>query len=139
MRQLNKTGYLHNRARLIVASFLIKTLLISWEDGEKYFANNLTDYDPANNNLNYQWVAGSGPDSQPFFRIFNPWRQTENFDPECKYIKQWIPELENVPIKDILQWETQYIKYKDIKYPKPICNYEEQKIKILKMYKDALY
>jgi deoxyribodipyrimidine photo-lyase len=138
MRQLNTTGYCHNRARLIVASFLIKTLLIDWRDGEKYFATKLTDYDPASNNGNYQWVAGSGADSQPYFRIFNPWRQTENFDPDCEYIKKWIPELENVPAKDILKWDTEWEKYKESKYPKPICNYEEQKEKILKMYKSAL-
>lgn len=139
MRQLNTTGYCHNRARLIVASFLIKTLLIDWRDGEKYFATKLTDYDPASNNGNFQWVAGSGADSQPFFRIFNPWRQTENFDPDCEYIKKWIPELENVPVKDILNWETEWVNYKESKYPKPICSYEEQKDKILKMYKNALY
>jgi deoxyribodipyrimidine photo-lyase len=139
MRQLNKTGYMHNRARLIVASFLIKTLLISWEKGEKYFAQKLVDYDPANNNGNYQWVSGSGTDSQPYFRIFNPWRQAEEYDPQCEYIKTWIPELKDVPNKEIFNWETEWVNYKDIKYPKPICNYEEQKKKCLKMYKDALY
>ena len=139
MRQLNVTGYMHNRARLIVASFLTKTLLIDWREGEEYFASKLTDYDPASNNGNYQWVAGTGADSQPYFRIFNPWRQTEEWDPDCKYIKNWVPELANVPEKDILKWETEWVNYKDIKYPKPICNYEEQKNKALKMYKDALY
>jgi len=139
MRQLNETGYMHNRSRLIVASFLTKTLLIDWREGEEYFASKLTDYDPASNNGNYQWVAGTGADSQPYFRIFNPWRQTEEWDPDCKYIKNWVPELANVPEKDILKWETEWVNYKDIKYPKPICNYEEQKNKALKMYKDALY
>ena len=139
MRQLNETGYMHNRARIIVASFLTKTLLIDWREGEEYFATKLTDYDPASNNGNYQWVAGTGADSQPYFRIFNPWRQTEEWDPDCKYIKNWVPELANVPEKDILKWETEWVNYKDIKYPKPICNYEEQKNKALKMYKDALY
>lgn len=139
MRQLNTTGYMHNRARLIVASFLIKTLLIDWKKGEEYFASKLTDYDVASNNGNWQWCASTGADSQPFFRIFNPWRQTEEYDGDCKYIKKWIPELENVSIKDILKWNTEYINHKDAKYPKPICVYEEQKEKILKMYKDALY
>jgi deoxyribodipyrimidine photo-lyase len=139
MRQLNKTGYMHNRARLIVSSFLIKTLLISWEKGEKYFAQNLVDYDPASNNGNYQWVSGSGTDSQPYFRIFNPWRQAEEYDPQCEYITTWIPELKDVPNKDIFNWQTEWVNYKDIKYPKPICNYEEQKKKCLNMYKDALY
>jgi len=139
MRQLNQTGYMHNRARLIVASFLIKTLLIDWREGEKYFATKLTDYDPASNNGNWQWVASTGADSQPYFRIFNPWRQTEEWDTDCKYIKNWIPELKDIPNKIIFNWETEWVNYKNIKYPKPICNYEEQKDKVLKMYKDALY
>lgn len=139
MRQLNATGYMHNRARLIVASFLIKTLLINWKKGEEYFASKLTDYDVASNNGNWQWTASTGADSQPFFRIFNPWRQTEEYDPDCKYIKKWIPELKDIPVKDIIKWNTEYIKHKNEKYPKPICVYEEQKDKIIKMYKDALY
>jgi len=97
MTQMNTTGYMHNRGRLIVASFLIKTLLIDWREGEKYFATKLTDYDPASNNGNWQWVASTGADSQPYFRIFNPWSQSEEHDPDCEYIKKRIPELENVP------------------------------------------
>lgn len=139
MRQMNQTGYMHNRARLIVASFLIKTLLIDWREGEEYFAQTLTDYDVANNNGNWQWVSGGGADSQPYFRVFNPWRQTEEYDPKCEYIKQWIPELKDVPIKDILKWHTKCIDYKDVKYPKPIVNYEEQKEKVLKMYSSAFH
>jgi len=139
MRQLNQTGYMHNRARLLTSSFLIKTLMISWKEGEKYFAQNLVDYDPASNNGNWQWNAGSGADSQPWFRIFNPWRQTEEYDPKCEYIKKWIPELKDIPEKDILNWETEWVKYKGSGYPKPICNYTEQREKVLKMYKDALY
>ena len=138
MRQLNVTGYMHNRARLIVASFLVKTLLINWEEGEKYFASKLTDYDPASNNGGWQWTASTGADSQPFFRIFNPWRQSEEYDPECEYIKKWIPELADIPVKDIQNWNTKYSEYKDIKYPKPFVNYEEQKEKVLKMYKSIL-
>ena len=134
MRQLNATGYMHNRARLIVASFLVKTLLISWEYGEQYFAKMLTDYDPASNNGNWQWIAGSGADSQPYFRIFSPREQTKNFDPDCEYIKQWIPELKDVPSKDIINWDTKYVDYKDIKYLKPICDFAKQKELALKMY-----
>jgi deoxyribodipyrimidine photo-lyase len=137
MRQLNETGYMHNRARLIVSSFLVKTLLLSWEDGEKYFARHLVDYDPASNNGNWQWTAGSGADSQPYFRIFNPWRQAEEYDPNCEYIKYWIPELKDVPNKDIFNWNTEWKKYKHIKYWRPICVYEEQKEKALQMYKSA--
>jgi len=139
MRELNMTGYMHNRARLIVSSFLVKTLMISWETGEKYFATKLTDYDPASNNGNWQWQAGSGADSQPYFRIFNPWLQTKEYDPDCEYIKTWIPELKDVPPKDILKWETEWVNYKNSKYCKPIVDYSEQKDKVLQMYKHALY
>jgi deoxyribodipyrimidine photo-lyase len=133
MRQLNATGYMHNRARLIVASFLVKTLLIDWRKGEEYFATKLTDYDVASNNGNWQWVASTGADSQPYFRIFNPWEQAKNCDPDCEYIKQWVPELKDVPVKDILNWETTYTEYKDTKYPKPIVDYKKQKELALKM------
>jgi deoxyribodipyrimidine photo-lyase len=139
MRQLNVTGFMHNRARLIVMSFLIKTLLIDWKHGEKYFATKLTDYDPASNNGNIQWVMGGGSDSMPFFRIFNPWSQQEEHDEYCEYIKTWIPELAPLEPKIIHNWETEYSKYKVIKYPKPICDYSEQKEKCLKMYREALY
>ena len=139
MRQLNKTGYMHNRARLIVSSFLVKTLLISWEEGEKYFAQKLVDYDPASNNGNWQWTAGSGADSQPYFRIFNPWEQGKNYDPNCEYIKKWIPELKDVPVKDVLNWEDTYSEYKDIKYPKPIVDYKKQKELALKMYSSVFH
>ena len=139
MRQLNSTGYMHNRARLIVMSFLIKTLLIDWKHGETYFATKLTDYDPASNNGNIQWVMGGGSDSMPFFRIFNPWAQQEEHDNSCEYIKKWVPELASLEAKIIHNWETEWNNYKEVKYPKPICDYTEQKDKCLKMYRDALY
>jgi len=137
MRQMNETGYMHNRGRLIVASFLIKTLLINWEDGEKYFATKLTDYDPASNNGNWQWVASTGADSQPYFRIFNPWSQSAKYDPDAVYIKHWVPELENVSSKDIHLWYSKYEDYK-VNYPKPIVDYSLQREKALKIYKTAL-
>lgn len=139
MRQLNATGYMENRARLIVMSFLIKTLLIDWRHGEKYFATKLTDYDPASNNGNIQWVSSSGSDSMPFFRIFNPWSQQKEHDESCEYIKKWVPELSSLEPKIIHNWETEWVNHKDIKYPKPICDYSEQKEKCLKMYREALY
>jgi len=139
MRQLNTTGYMHNRARLIVASFLVKTLLIDWREGEQYFSSKLVDYDPASNNLNWQWCASSAVDSQPYFRIFNPWRQAEEYDPDCKYIKKWVTELKDVPTEDILKWETEWANHKNVGYYKPIVKYDEQKEKALKMYKSALY
>jgi deoxyribodipyrimidine photo-lyase len=138
MRQMNQTGFMHNRCRMIVASVLIKSLQIDWRWGEKYFATKLVDYDPANNNGGWGWVSSSSTDSQPFFRIFNPYRQAESFDKECEYIKKWIPELKDVPAKDILNWEEAYEKYPNIKYPAPIINFAESKEKTLKMYK-AIY
>jgi len=93
MRQLNATGYMHNRVRMIVASFLIKDLHIDWQWGEKYFAEMLVDYDPAVNNGNWQWCASTGCDSQPYFRIFNPWLQQQKFDPDATYCKRWVSEL----------------------------------------------
>jgi deoxyribodipyrimidine photo-lyase len=137
MRQLNETGYMHNRGRLIVSGFLVKILLISWEKGEKYFAKKLVDYDPASNNLNWQWSASTAIDSQPYYRIMNPWRQQEEHDNECEYIKKWIPELRNVSQDIIHNWNTEWSNHKDIKYPKPICDYETQRDKALKMYKKS--
>ena len=93
MRQMNATGYMHNRGRMIVSSFLVKDLHIDWRMGEKYFANKLIDYNISANNGGWQWSAGTGTDSQPYFRIFNPWNQSKNFDPDCEFIKKWIPEL----------------------------------------------
>jgi len=139
MRQLNTTGYMVNRARLIVMSFLIKTMLIDWRKGEEYFASKLTDYDPASNNGNTQWVMGGGADSQQYMRIFNPFTQAKEHDPKCEYIKEWIPELKDIDNTIILNWETECENNKDIKYPKPILDYSEQRGKALQMYKDALY
>ena len=136
MRELNETGYMHNRARLIVASFLIKTLLVDWQKGEKYFATKLVDYDPASNNGNWQWVASTGADSQPYFRIFNPWSQSKEHDPDAIYIKRWIPELEEVSAKCIHTWDVCCSKEecKGIDYPAPIVDYKVQREKALKMY-----
>jgi len=138
MREMNATGYMHNRARLITASFLIKTLLITWEDGEKYFSQHLTDYDPASNNGNWQWVASTGADSQPYFRIFNPWTQSEKYDTDAIYIKKWIPELQSVPAKAIHNWNNEWEKYTEVKYPSPIVEYEEQRKLALEMYKKVV-
>lgn len=101
MRQLNETGFMHGRLRMICAAFLVKDLHIDWRWGERYFASKLTDYDPSVNNGNWQWAASTGCDSQPYFRIFNPWTQQKKFDPECRYIKKWIPELRQYPSEAI--------------------------------------
>lgn len=120
MRELNATGYMHNRVRMIVASFLTKHLLIDWRWGEAYFATKLLDYDLAANNGGWQWAAGTGTDAQPYFRIFNPESQTEKFDKELKYIKKWVPEFDT---KD---------------YPKPIVDHKFARERALDTYKKAL-
>lgn len=101
MRELAQTGSMHNRVRMIVASFLVKDLLIDWREGEAYFAQKLTDYDPAVNNGSWQWAASTGADAAPYFRIFNPWLQQVKFDADAAYIKRWVPELAALPAADI--------------------------------------
>ena len=120
MRELNATGHMHNRVRMITASFLCKHLLIDWRWGETYFATKLLDYEQASNVGNWQWAAGSGVDAAPYFRIFNPTEQVKKFDKELKYIKKWIPELET------------------LHYPKPIVEHKEAREKCLKVYKEAV-
>lgn len=138
-RQLLATGWTHNRCRMISSSILTKILLIDWREGERFYAQHLVDYDVANNNGGWQWSSGGGSDSNPFFRYFNPYTQSKEHDPKCEYIKRWIPELKDVDSEDIHNWDTSWEKHKDIKYPKPIINYAEQREKSIKMYKDALY
>jgi len=133
MRELNHTGYMHNRGRLIVAAFLTKNLLIDWREGERYFATQLVDYDPASNNGNWQWVASTGADSQPYFRIINPWLQSKAVDPDAEYIKKWVPELADVPAKAIHEWHEFHKDFPGI-YFKPICDYSVQREKVIKMY-----
>lgn len=103
MRELNQTGLMHNRVRMIVASFLTKHLLIDWRWGETYFSEKLLDFDLSSNNGNWQWAAGCGCDSAPYFRVFNPVEQTKRFDPDMHYIKKWIGDLNNYPIKPIVE------------------------------------
>ncbi len=103
MRQLNSTGYMHNRVRMITASFLCKHLLIDWRWGEAYFAEKLLDYELASNNGNWQWVAGTGCDAAPYFRVFSPSAQTLKFDSELKYVKFWVPELNEIGYKPIIE------------------------------------
>jgi deoxyribodipyrimidine photo-lyase len=120
MRELNATGFMHNRVRMITASFLTKHLLIDWRWGELYYAKNLLDYDLASNNGNWQWAAGCGCDAAPYFRIFNPALQAKKFDPALKYIKKWIPELETD------------------QYRCPIVDHETARARALEAYKHAL-
>lgn len=137
MRELNATGYMHNRGRMVVATFLTKTLLVNWKWGETYFAQKLRDYDVASNNGNWQSISGTGVDKKPYFRDMNPWIQSAKFDPEAEYIKKWVPELKDVAAKDIHKWFKMYgeEKYKDVKYGEPMVSYDEQKEKMLKLYR----
>lgn len=120
MRQLNAIGYMHNRVRMITASFLTKHLLIDWRWGEAYFAEKLLDYELANNNGGWQWAAGSGVDAQPYFRIFNPYSQTDKFDKQREYIKRWVPEVDTD------------------EYPEPMVDHKEARERALKVYKKAV-
>jgi deoxyribodipyrimidine photo-lyase len=120
MRELNATGFMHNRVRMIVASFLCKHLLLDWRLGEAYFAKKLLDFDFAANNGGWQWAAGSGCDAAPYFRVFNPYLQTEKFDKQLTYIRKWVPEFE------------------DFSYPKPIVEHSFARDRCLKVYKEAL-
>lgn len=120
MRELNQTGYMHNRVRMVTASFLIKHLLIDWRWGEAYFAEKLLDFDLASNNGNWQWVAGTGCDAAPYFRVFNPTEQAKKFDKEQSYIRRWIPE-----------WNT-----KD--YPTPMVDHKMARERVLLAYKEGI-
>lgn len=120
MRELNATGFMHNRVRMIVASFLVKHLLIDWRWGEAYFAQKLLDFDLAANNGGWQWASSSGCDAAPYFRVFNPALQTEKFDKELKYIKKWVPE------------------FQELTYPQPIVRHELARKRVLEAYAKAL-
>jgi deoxyribodipyrimidine photo-lyase len=120
MRELNATGFMHNRVRMIVASFLTKHLLLDWRLGEAYFAQKLLDFDLAANNGGWQWAAGSGCDAAPYFRVFNPYLQTQKFDPKLQYIRKWVPE------------------FQEFSYPKPIVEHEIARKRCLEVYAKAL-
>ena len=120
MRELNETGHMHNRVRMVVASFLTKHLLIDWRWGEAYFASRLLDYELASNNGGWQWASGSGCDAAPYFRVFSPDLQTKKFDPQLKYIRKWVPEFETFA------------------YPKPIVDHSMARNRAIETYKKAL-
>lgn len=120
MRELNATGFMHNRVRMLSASFLIKDLLVDWRWGEAYFAEKLLDYDLSQNIGNWQWCAGSGCDAAPYFRIFNPELQLQKFDPGLKYIKKWVPEFGTNA------------------YPVPMLDHKEARARAIKTFKDAI-
>lgn len=120
MRELNETGYMHNRVRMITASFLTKHLLIDWRWGERYFAQRLLDYELASNNGGWQWAAGTGTDAQPYFRVFNPYTQAEKFDPDLKYIKRWVRE------------------YRTDDYVRPIVDHKYARNRAVEVYKQGI-
>ena len=139
MRELYSTGWMHNRVRMIVGSFLVKHLLINWQEGEKYFKNCLLDYNEANNVSGWQWVAGCGADAAPYFRIFNPILQGEKFDNDGLYVKKWVKELKDVPKKFIHRpWELKDKKILNLgtDYPLPIVVHEKAREKALKAFKE---
>lgn len=138
MRELRETGWMHNRARMIVASFLTKDLHLDWRLGEKHFATLLIDYDPAVNNGSWQWVAGTGADAQPWFRIFNPWLQQKKFDPQATYIRRYIPELAEVPVEAIHAWNSRYEHYPSVSYPPPMVDHSLEAKETLRRFKEAL-
>ena len=129
---------MHNRGRMVVASFLTKDLLVDWRWGERYFMRQLVDGDQAANNGGWQWAAGTGTDAQPFFRIFNPTSQGEKFDPEGAYVRRWVPELARVPAKSIhAPWkltpaEREYLGCAE--YPAPVVDHARQRARALAMY-----
>ncbi|MCX7352414.1 MAG: FAD-binding domain-containing protein, partial [Proteobacteria bacterium] len=142
MRELWKTGYMHNRVRMIVGSFLVKNLLLHWHHGRDWFWDCLVDADLANNSASWQWIAGSGADAAPYFRIFNPITQGEKFDPEGQYTRHFVPELRQLPIKYLFKpWETPATILKACKidlgktYPNPIINIKESRDRALQAYK----
>ncbi|MBK21127.1 MAG: deoxyribodipyrimidine photolyase [Flavobacteriales bacterium] len=120
MRELNQTGYMHNRVRMITASFLIKHLLIDWRWGEAYFASKLLDFELSSNVGNWQWAAGTGCDSAPYFRVFNPYEQVKKFDKNFNYIKKWVPE------------------FQELTYPRPIVEHKKARLRALETYKKGL-
>jgi deoxyribodipyrimidine photo-lyase len=144
MRQINQTGYMHNRLRMIVASFLVKDLLVDWRHGEKYFADHLIDFDLAANNGGWQWAASTGCDAQPYFRIFNPVSQSERFDPQGRFIRRYLPELAGVPDAFIhAPWKMAPLEQQACgcivgrDYPAPVVDHARQRELALALFRAA--
>ncbi len=136
MRELAETGYMHNRIRMVVASFLVKDLHVNWREGEEHFRNYLVDWDLSINNGNWQWSASTGCDAQPYFRIFNPWSQQKKYDKECRYIKKWVNELQTLEPRIIHNWFKNYQEHtKKTQYPAPIVEHKPESKKAKEEYK----
>jgi deoxyribodipyrimidine photo-lyase len=136
MRQLAATGFMHNRARLVCASFLVKDLHIDWREGERYFATRLEDYDPCVNNGNWQWVASTGCDAAPYFRVFNPWLQQKRYDPEAAYIRRWVPELARTEPALIHRLDRAAGR-RPRGYPAPLLDHAAESVRALADYRRA--
>jgi deoxyribodipyrimidine photo-lyase len=135
MRQLVEEGWMHNRARMVVASFLCKDLLVDWRWGERFFMQRLVDGDPASNNGGWQWSASTGTDAQPYFRIFNPVAQGQRFDPDGRYVRRFVPELRDVPDRDLHRpWEA---SRPPPDYPAPVVDHRQRRQLALERFKAA--
>ena len=138
MRQLRESGFLHNRVRMVVASFLVKDLHVDWRRGERWFARRLLDYDPSVNNGNWQWAASTGADAQPYFRIFNPWSQQRKHDPDCEYVKRWVPELRDLDAKTIHGLEKgRPDDLADLDYPEPVVDHKARAKRAKELFQQA--
>jgi deoxyribodipyrimidine photo-lyase len=135
MRELWATGWMHNRVRMIVASFLVKDLLLPWNDGANWFWDTLVDADLANNTLGWQWAAGCGADAAPYFRVFNPVLQGEKFDPRGDYVHQWVPELKSIPPKWVHRpWEAPTDILRKCGYPAPVVDHGKARDRALEAF-----
>jgi deoxyribodipyrimidine photo-lyase len=144
MRQMAATGWMHNRARMVAASVLVKDLLVDWRHGEAVFMRGLVDGDPANNNGGWQWTAGTGTDAAPYFRVFNPILQAKRFDPTGEYVRRWIPELRGVPDRYIHEpWKMDEDTQRGSgcmmgrDYPAPVVDHSLRRVEAIARYKDA--
>ncbi|WP_338069438.1 FAD-binding domain-containing protein [Parasulfuritortus cantonensis] len=138
MRELARTGRLHNRLRMVTASFLVKDLHCDWRQGERWFASQLLDYDQAANVGNWQWCASTGTDAQPWFRLFNPVSQSERFDPDGTYIRRWLPELAGIPARHIhAPWTLPAGQAARLDYPPPIVDHGRARAATLALYKSC--
>jgi deoxyribodipyrimidine photo-lyase len=135
MRQLRQTGYMHNRLRMVAASFLCKDLGLDWRRGEAWFAAQLLDFDLAANNGGWQWASSSGCDAQPWFRIFNPTTQSEKFDAEGRFIRRYCPELAGLPAKAVhAPWERAPLQMQGVDYPRPVVDHALARARTLERY-----
>lgn len=138
MRQLNATGWMHNRLRMVSAMFLTKDLFLDWRQGEAYFARKLIDFDLASNNGGWQWSASTGTDAQPYFRVFNPTSQSERFDPDGEFIREWVPELKDLSSKQIHEPKAKLPKdrFAKLDYPEPIVDHSKAREHAIQAFKD---